>query len=317
MDFTPRGSFRLFRLVGIEVYLHWTWFVIAFWQVGTQREVDYELRTWRVAEYVSLFLLVLLHEFGHALACRSVGGQAETIVLWPLGGVAYVAPPPRPGAFLWSIVAGPLVNLVLILPTALGWYLAVQQGWKDSFPDGYLFLTNLTIVNIALLVFNLLPIYPLDGGQIVFSLLWYAVGRWQSLAVVSLFGLILGGVGCVFCFVLFLIIDPGAKVLMLVLGFISLFVAFRSLASFQQARAFLALEALPRHVEVACPSCQVGPPKGPYWLCEHCQTRFDLFEQQGNCPACGAWYHQPACPHCQVRNPISRWANQPREEPTP
>ena len=49
----------------------------------------------------------MLHEFGHALACRQVGGQADLIVLWPLGGVAYVNPPPRPGALLWSIAAGP------------------------------------------------------------------------------------------------------------------------------------------------------------------------------------------------------------------
>ena len=48
--------------------------------------------------YLALFSIVLLHEFGHALACRQVGGKADQIVLWPLGGVAYVAPPPRPGA---------------------------------------------------------------------------------------------------------------------------------------------------------------------------------------------------------------------------
>jgi hypothetical protein len=52
---------------------------------------------WNIAEYVILFALVLLHEFGHALACRQVGGTANQIVLWPLGGVAYVEPPPRPG----------------------------------------------------------------------------------------------------------------------------------------------------------------------------------------------------------------------------
>jgi Zn-dependent protease len=56
----------------------------------------------------------LFHEFGHALACRQVGGQADLIVLWPLGGVAYVSPPPRPGALLWRIAAGPLVNVLLV-----------------------------------------------------------------------------------------------------------------------------------------------------------------------------------------------------------
>ena len=55
---------------------------------------------WSVLEYLTLFLIVLMHEFGHSLACRQVGGQANGIVLWPLGGVAYVSPPQRPGAML-------------------------------------------------------------------------------------------------------------------------------------------------------------------------------------------------------------------------
>ena len=64
-------------------------------------------------ECLALFLIVLMHEFGHQLACRQVGGQTHDIMLWPLGGVAYVSPPQRPGAQLWSIAAGPLVNVAL------------------------------------------------------------------------------------------------------------------------------------------------------------------------------------------------------------
>ena len=65
-------------------------------------------------KFLGCFCIVLTHEFGHQLACRSVGGKTHDIVLWPLGGVAYVSPPQRPGAQLWSIAAGPLVNVVLI-----------------------------------------------------------------------------------------------------------------------------------------------------------------------------------------------------------
>src|SRR5205823_4575722 len=68
----------------------------------------------RLLEYVSVFVIVLMHEFGHALACRQVGGIANRIVLWPLGGIAFVDPPRRPGAYLWSIAAGPLVNVILL-----------------------------------------------------------------------------------------------------------------------------------------------------------------------------------------------------------
>ena len=111
MPSARQGSFRLFQIAGIVVFLHWSWFFVAAYEISG-RSKNYSSVTFNVLEYLGLFLIVLLHEFGHALACRSVGGTANQIVLWPLGGVAYVDPPPRPGAELWSIAAGPLVNVV-------------------------------------------------------------------------------------------------------------------------------------------------------------------------------------------------------------
>src|SRR6266496_5252369 len=109
---TQNGSIRLFRFAGIDLFLHWSWFVVAAYEING-RGRSYSSITWNVVEYLGLFLIVMVHEFGHALACRQVGGNANRIVLWPLGGVAYVDPPSRPGATLWSIAAGPLVNVVL------------------------------------------------------------------------------------------------------------------------------------------------------------------------------------------------------------
>ncbi len=113
MPNTGQGSIRLFRFSGVQVFLHWSWFLVAAFEIQN-RKGRYSSVTWNVLEYMALFLIVLLHEFGHALACRQVGGKADRIVLWPLGGVAYVDPPPRPGATLWSIAAGPLVNVVIV-----------------------------------------------------------------------------------------------------------------------------------------------------------------------------------------------------------
>ena len=90
-----QGSFRLFRVKGIDVYLNWTWFLVAVFEIQA-RQRHYTSPVWNVLEYLALFGIVLLHEFGHAFACRSVGGTADTIMLWPLGGVAHVVPPPRP-----------------------------------------------------------------------------------------------------------------------------------------------------------------------------------------------------------------------------
>src|SRR5579863_7593404 len=137
-----QGSIRLFRFSGIDVFLHWSWFLVAAYEIQTRRG-SYSSITWNVLEYLALFVIVLLHEFGHALACRQVGGRANEIVLWPLGGIAYVFPPPRPGALLWSIAAGPLVNLFLVPVTIGAFVFARFQGLPDVDADADLFLWSI------------------------------------------------------------------------------------------------------------------------------------------------------------------------------
>lgn len=191
------GSFKLFRLFGIDVFLHWSWFLVAFFLIprfgeGTFNGPGNTPMMWSTALYVTLFAIVLTHEFGHALACRQVGGQARHIVLWPLGGVAFVQPPHRPGAHLWSIVAGPLVNVMLIPVTVIAYYLV-----KGSFtlPDSAssnleMFAFSVLAMNAGLLIFNMFPVYPLDGGQTLLALLWFVIGRAKALKVVSIIGLV-------------------------------------------------------------------------------------------------------------------------------
>lgn len=189
------GSIRLFRFAGIDLFLHWSWFLVAVYEINSQTR-RYSSLQWNVLEYLGLFLIVMLHEYGHALACRQVGGKANKIVLWPLGGVAYVEPPPRPGATLWSIAAGPLVNLVLV-PILLGvGFLGRSMGWKAAMPDAYSLVRALFFINLGLLIFNMLPIYPLDGGHILRALLWFVVGRARSLKVVTIIGF-LGAAGLI------------------------------------------------------------------------------------------------------------------------
>src|SRR5580700_9431089 len=134
MPSSRQGSIRLFRFSGIDVFLHWSWFLVAAYEIQT-RKGSYSSLTWNALEYVALFLIVMIHEFGHALACRQVGGDSNQIVLWPLGGVAYVNPPPRPGATLWSIAAGPLVNVALVPILWLLGTLSRSAGWADTKPD--------------------------------------------------------------------------------------------------------------------------------------------------------------------------------------
>ena len=164
-----QGSIRLFHLAGVNVSLHWSWFLVAAFEISG-RTRTYSSLTWNVLEYLALFLIVLLHEYGHALACRQVGGTADQIVLWPLGGVAYVDPPPRPGAMLWSIAAGPLVNVVLLPVLSVVGIVNRNLGWAAAMPNAHAWLRAVWFMNLGLLMFNMLPIYPLDGGQILRSL---------------------------------------------------------------------------------------------------------------------------------------------------
>src|SRR5580693_6876101 len=161
-----QGSIRLFRFAGIDLYLHFSWFLVAVYEIQS-RKGSYSSVSWNVLEYLALFLIVMLHEFGHALACRQVGGRANQIVLWPLGGVAYVDPPPRPGATLWSIAAGPLVNVALLPVLYVAVTTSQSAGMAATAPDVFHLLQAVSWINSRLLIFNILPIYPLDGGQIL------------------------------------------------------------------------------------------------------------------------------------------------------
>jgi len=188
-----QGSIHLFRFAGVDLFLHWSWFVVALFEIERWKS-RYTSIAWSALEYLALFSIVLMHEFGHALACRQVGGTADQIVLWPLGGVAYVNPPQRPGATLWSIAAGPLVNVALLPLLIAAVAMSRSMGWVHTMPDAYLLLRAVMWINVSLLAFNLLPIYPLDGGQILRSLLWFVLGRARSLMVATVLGL-LGIVG--------------------------------------------------------------------------------------------------------------------------
>jgi Zn-dependent protease len=292
-----KGSIRLFRFAGINVFLHWSWFLVAVFEINS-RAGRYSSIVWNILEYLALFLIVTLHEFGHALACRQVGGSSNQIVLWPLGGVAYVSPPPRPGATLWSIAAGPLVNValipVLMIPVALSRHL----GWAVTMPNVHEFLRTVSFINAALLIFNILPVYPLDGGQILRSLLWFVLGRARSLLVATLLGFV-GVAGLIFLAV---------RVGSVWFGILSVFILLNCWTGLRQAVLLLRMAKLPRREGFACPWCKASPPMGDSWRCPHCKTMFDTFVTQAVCPYCAAQFPVTQCLDCGRAHPISHWS---------
>jgi Zn-dependent protease len=292
------GSLFLFRLFGVSVFVHWSWALVAVYEVMRERgQADVfghqHSIAFHIVLYLGLFAIVLIHEFGHALACKSVGGKAERIVLWPLGGLAFVQPPPRPGATLWSIAAGPLVNVVLV-PILFGaGFLSAMSGQHGVLTD---FIAEIAIINLGLLIFNVLPIYPLDGGQILQSLLWFAVGRGTSMIISGWLG-ILGAIG------LAVLAWMGGAV---ILGLIVVFIGMQSFQAVKIGKLLLQLERGPRHEEARCPACGKSPPAGPFWGCR-CGARFDTFATGTRCPQCATQFASTACPLCGRSSPSTEW----------
>lgn len=304
MNGIRRNAILLFRFNGIDLSLHWSWFLVAAYEIS-DRQRAYSSITWNILEYLALFLIVMLHEFGHALACRQVGGIANQIVLWPLGGVAYVNPPQRPGATLWSIAAGPLVNVALVPILKILGVLMRSQGLSQQMPNAFLLLRTVALINLGLLIFNLLPIYPLDGGQILRSLLWFVIGRARSLMAVTVIGF-LGVAG---------LIVLALKIQSIWFGVLSVFILMYCWKGLNQARALLRLSKLPRHLGYFCPSCNSSPPLGDYWRCSNCKKAFDTFQTQAVCPHCSTQFETTGCLDCGRKYPFREWTASPLAPP--
>lgn len=170
-----RWSVKIGRFFGIDVFIHVT-FLLLLAFVGLTQWLgggNAVAAAGAVVFFLAVFLCVLLHEFGHALAARQYGIHTRDIMLLPIGGVARLEKmPENPVQELWVALAGPLVNVVIALGLFFG--LNIRGVW-DSF--GAISTVNgslperLLAINIFLVVFNLLPAFPMDGGRVLRALL--------------------------------------------------------------------------------------------------------------------------------------------------
>ena len=220
------GSLRLFEFFGITVFVHWSWLIAVLYIMRQQRDAFPSL-FWNALVCLTLFAIVLAHEFGHALATLSVKGRADTIMLWPLGGVAFVDPPHRPGAVLWAIFAGPLVNIILLPLLLFAIIYVVNFAPNTSLAD---YIVIAFKINLGLLIFNMLPIYPLDGGQILHALLWFVLGYAKALRIVSVLGFV-GAAGIV-GLAIWLGLGPFTYL-------IAIFIGWRAIAGYQFAQQII------------------------------------------------------------------------------
>jgi hypothetical protein len=194
------------------------------------------------------------------------------------------------------------VNVALI-PVTLLLVQFCPSAEGQNVPDITRFVRTIFYINLGLLIFNIFPIYPLDGGQILQAVLWFVVGRARSLLVASVIGL-LAGVGVLFLVLGLEGLDGGGKLWLLLLA---AFVLMRCWNGFQQARALARLVKMPRHDGLACPACGAAPVEGNFYPCAQCQRPFDVFAHAAVCPECGHYAEYGYCFDCQTRQPIMNW----------
>jgi len=214
----PRTNFQLARVFGIRIGVGISWFVVLFLFVivftpyfhevlGGAQTTAYLVA---VAVVLSFFVSVILHELGHALVARRNGLSVAGIDLWAFGGLTRMRELPRtPRSQLQVAIAGPAVTFAVIVLATVAAHLAVPSGHFTEVATGggnvratpaFVWLSWLATVNLFVLVFNLIPAFPLDGGQIAQALIWWRTGdrnratRWTGRAGQA-FALALGALG--------------------------------------------------------------------------------------------------------------------------
>ena len=189
----PRTNFQLARIFGIRVGVGFSWFVVLFvfiifitpifhTQLGGSRTTAYLVA---VASVLSFFASLVLHELGHALVARRSGLQVAGIDLWALGGTTRTEEAKDPRTEFRVAAAGPFVTLLVIVACILAgrlltdsktfFELAVAEEGTRATPV-LVWLSWLATINVLVLVFNLVPAFPLDGGRIAHAAIWGRTG---------------------------------------------------------------------------------------------------------------------------------------------
>lgn len=184
-------SFKLVRILGTDVKVHFTFILLlGFLWISYQRTAGPEAALAIVVLFLSLFLCVLLHEFGHILMARRFGIRTPDVILLPIGGVARLERiPEEPNQELLIALAGPVVTAVI----AAGlWAWLVISGQPVAFTptgDGRGTLAlELFQINLLLLGFNLIPAFPLDGGRVLRALLSTRMSHVKATRIATMAG---------------------------------------------------------------------------------------------------------------------------------
>jgi Zn-dependent protease/CBS domain-containing protein len=186
-------SLTIGRFGATVVRVHLTFFLLLIWiAISAWQQGGFPAARNSVLFIILIFACVVLHEFGHILMARRFGIETPDVILLPIGGVARVPRmPEKPTQELAVAIAGPMVNIIIafLLFLLLG---TIQSGYLEHIDDPRLSLVGrLAAVNIFLVLFNLIPAFPMDGGRILHALLAMKVGNARATQLAASLGQIL------------------------------------------------------------------------------------------------------------------------------
>lgn len=262
-----RWSFKVARLAGIDIYIHFTFLLLlgflGFHYYAARQSVSDAV--WGVVFILAIFATVVLHELGHALTARRFGVQTRDITLLPIGGVARLDRiPEEPTQELLVAVAGPLVNVVIAAVLfvgilATGGFNSAEDLTRDPSGLGWPFAQRLFVVNVLLVVFNLIPAFPMDGGRILRAFLAMNMDYAQATNVAALIGqaiaFVFGAIG----------LFTGNLILMLIALFV--WIGAAGEASVAQMRA--AIAGIPVRKAMILDFTAVGPADSLRLVADH------------------------------------------------
>lgn len=166
-------SLRIATVAGIPVRVHFTFFLLLFWVAWVPRQGG---AGHSVALVLLVFLCVVLHEFGHALMARRFGIETRDITLYPIGGVASIKARPKPVPELWIALAGPAVNVAILFVLTPALVLTGDLRPEQIQEGNFTLLQGIWVANLMLVVFNMLPAFPMDGGRVLRAALSLRMG---------------------------------------------------------------------------------------------------------------------------------------------
>lgn len=190
-----KGVLKLGSISGIKIEVHWTFTLLLIWVafLEIQRGSDLNRILLNEVLIIVLFFCVVLHELGHALTAKRFNITTQKIMLLPIGGVATLEKmPEKPGQELLVALAGPAVNVVIALLLALVVPIKSYFNFDTVVLEEILYETTLQnflfylfVANVMLVVFNLIPAFPMDGGRVLRALLSFRLGHVKATKIAS------------------------------------------------------------------------------------------------------------------------------------